>query len=248
MKVLIIEDEERAARHLERLLLSAGRDISIAACFETVRQSVEYLKTHPAIDLIFSDIQLADGLSFEIFDRISPHCPIIFTTAWDSYTLEAFNTNGIDYLLKPIEEKRLWQAIAKAEQLSVAPLLEKLSSLTILQAKKYKTRFLVKIGERIKPILVSEIQAFYSLEKATYLHTIGNRSYCIDYALDHLEEMLDPAFFFRISRKYIVSAGACINIVSWSNSRLKLKIEGINDQDIVVARERVQDFRAWLDT
>jgi DNA-binding LytR/AlgR family response regulator len=248
MKVLIIEDETRAANHLERLIKKIAPEMEVVAKLESVRDSVEYLSKGQEMELIFSDIQLADGLSFEIFTQVRIACPIIFTTAWDHYAIEAFKTNGIDYLLKPVEEERLVKAIGKARQFSPVPMLEKILAMAGSRPEKnYKSRFLVKVGEKIKTIPVEEITAFYSLEKATYLLTISNRSYCIDFALDQLETILNPETFFRISRKYMVSLQACSNITAWSNSRLKLRIDGIEDQEIIVARERVQDFRNWLD-
>jgi len=248
MKVIIIEDEQRAANHLVRLLGKVAPEMEVISNFETVRDAVAWLKGNPEIGLIFSDIQLADGISFEIFKQVKVSCPIIFTTAWNHYAIEAFNTNGIDYLLKPIEEIRLQKAIEKARQFSPMPMLEKILAMAgNSPAKNYKSRFLIKIGEKIKTIPVEEIQAFYSLEKASYLLTSSKRNYTIDFPLDHLETILDPEKFFRISRKYIVSLEACGNITAWSNSRLKLKIEGIDDQEIIVSRERVQEFRDWLD-
>ncbi|NTW23791.1 MAG: response regulator transcription factor [Lentimicrobium sp.] len=248
MRILIIEDEVRAANHLERLLKKIAPEMEVLARLESVRESVEFLNRVRDPDLIFSDIQLADGLSFEIYAKVKVSCPIIFTTAWDQYAIQAFNTNGIDYLLKPVEEDRLMKAIEKARQFSPMPMLEKILAMAgSLPAKSYKSRFLIKVGEKIKTIPIEEIVAFYSLEKATYLHTTGKRSYCIDFALDHLETIVNPDLFFRISRKYLVSLGACTNITAWSNSRLKLNIEGIEDQEIIVARERVQEFREWLD-
>jgi len=247
MKVLIIEDESRAANHLERLLKKLAPEMEVIARLESVRDSVEFLKREQEPGMIFSDIQLADGLSFEIYSSVKISCPIIFTTAWDHYAIEAFNTNGIDYLLKPIEEERLAKAIEKAKQFSPSLMLEKILAITDKPVHSFKSRFLVKIGEKIKIIPVEEINGFYSLEKATYMHTKGNRGYCIDFSLDQLETMVDPGKFFRINRKYMVSLDACSNITAWSNSRLKMLIEGIEDQEIIVARERVQEFRDWLD-
>jgi len=249
MNILILEDENRAANHLQRLIQGIEPDMKVVAVYETVRDSVEYLKSMPRIDLIFSDVQLADGLSFEIFKQLDVHCPIIFTTAYDTYAIEAFNTNGIDYLLKPIEEDRLKQAIFKARQLSSQIDLNKLLNLSNLAPqKRTKSRFMVKVGEKIRSIPVEDIKAFYSFEKATYLHTSSNRDYIIDYSLDELQLLLDEVLFFRINRKYIVSLEACSHIYAWSNSRLKLDIEGINDQKVVVAREKVQEFKQWLDS
>ena len=248
MKVIILEDESRAASHLERLLLKVAPEMKVIARLETIRQAVPFLAAHPEIDLVFSDVQLADGLSFEIFRQVDTRCPIIFTTAYDHYAIEAFKTNGIDYLLKPVEEGRLKQAIDKSRMFSPGMMFEKLLTLQHLTSDKtYKTRFLVKVGEKIKSIPVEDILAFYSLEKATYIHTLTHRDYCIDYSIDQLETMLNPGSCFRINRKYIVSIKACTQILTWSNSRLKLKIEGFDDEDIIVARERIQDFKAWLD-
>jgi len=246
MKVIILEDETRAANYLERLILKVAPEMKVVAKIETVRDAVPFLKTHDDIDLIFSDVQLADGLSFEIFGQVQVKCPIIFTTAYDHYAIEAFKTNGIDYLLKPVVEDRLKKAIEKVKQFSPSLALEKLISITSA-TKTYKSRFMVKVGDKIKSIPIDEILAFYSLEKATYLHTTSHRDYCIDYSVDQLESLLDPGVCFRINRKYIVSIHACTNILAWTNSRLRLKIEGITDDDVIVARERVQDFKEWLD-
>lgn len=248
MKVLIIEDEERAAGHLIRLLKKTAPDINVTASLESIRDAVTFLNQGHDLDLIFSDIQLADGISFEIFRQVKINCPIIFTTAYDHYAIEAFNTNGIDYLLKPVEESRLQQAIDKARRLSVIPSIEKiLAAAGTAVARQYKSRFMVRVGDKIKTIPTEEISAFYSLEKTTWLHTRNNRNYSVDYPLDQLEEMLNPSSFFRINRKYIISSESCGNITAWSNSRLKLRIDGIDDNEIIVARERVQEFKEWLD-
>jgi len=247
MKVIILEDENRAANHLERLLSKAAPDMMVVAKLESIRDGVKYLRSNPEPDLIFSDIQLADGLSFEIYNQVPVRCPIIFTTAYDHYAIEAFKTNGIDYLLKPIEEERLTQAIEKAKHFSPGLVLEKILSVTNqASAKSYKSRFMVKVGDKIKSIPVEEIMVFYS-QKASFILTADKHTYCIDYTLDQLEPMLDPETCFRINRKYIVSINACTNILAWSNSRLRLKIDGTDDPDIIVARERVQEFKSWLD-
>jgi DNA-binding LytR/AlgR family response regulator len=248
MKIIILEDEAHAANHLERLITKIAPDMKIVARLESVRDAVSFLNDHTDIDLIFSDIQLADGLSFELFRQVPVKCPIIFTTAYDHYAIEAFKTNGIDYLLKPIAEERLLQAIGKVKQFTPALALEKILALANSSTNRiYKSRFMVKVGDKIKSIPIDEILAFYSLEKSTFIHTTASRTYCIDYALDQLEALLDPNICFKINRRYIVSIKACTNILAWTNSRLRLKIEGIDDQDIIVARERVQDFKNWLD-
>jgi len=248
MNVIILEDEVRAANHLIRLLAKIAPEMKIAARLESVRDAVLFLRINTDIGLLFSDVQLADGLSFEIFQQVPVTCPIIFTTAYDQYAIEAFKTNGIDYLLKPIEEERLLKAIEKVRQFTPTLSVKEILALADSSSKRdYKSRFMVKVGDKIRSIPIEEILVFYSLEKATYILTTSNRNYCIDYALDQLEPLLDPKTCFRINRKNIVSIQACTNMLAWSNSRLRLKIEGMNDQDIIVARERVQEFKTWLD-
>ncbi len=249
MNVLIIEDESRAANRLEKMIRKVSPEMNIVAKIESVREAVSFLSASSKLSLIFADIQLADGLSFEIFEQIKIDCPIIFTTAYDQYAIEAFKTNGIDYLLKPIEEERLSQAIEKHKKLSGPELdIEAILALTNKASKNtYKSRFMIKVGDKIKSIATSEIKAFYSLEKATYLLTNTNRSYVVDHSLDQLEMTVDPEQFFKINRKYILSISVCTDIIAWTNSRLKLIIEGLDDQDIIVARDRVQDFKLWLD-
>jgi len=248
MRIIIFEDETRAASYLERLLTKVAPNMVVIARLESVREGVKYLQNKPEPELIFSDIQLADGLSFEIYNQVQVRCPIIFTTAYDHYAIEAFKTNGIDYLLKPIEEERLIQAIEKAKHFSPGLLFEKILAINNPDTGKlFKSRFMVKIGDKIKSVPIEDILVFFSQEKASYIRTSDAHTYCIDYALDQLEPLLDPEKYFRINRKYIVSINACSNILAWTNSRLRLKIEGIDDSDIIVARERVQEFKNWLD-
>lgn len=252
MKVLIIEDESRAANRLAKLLEKIAPEAELVNILESVRDSVKYLKylkSNASPDLIFSDIQLADGLSFEIFKQVEVQCPIIFTTAFDQYAIEAFNTNGIDYLLKPIEEDRLEQALKKLESLSAKPDMQAIIRMmagNLPSAKKYKYRFMVKIGEQIKTINTSDIKVFYSFDSASFILTQDKRNYIIDFTMDQLEDMLNPGEFFRVNRKFIVSLAACGQIYAWSNSRLKIEIEGL-DEEVVVARERVLKFKTWLD-
>lgn len=249
MKVIILEDENRAVNHLKRMIERVAPEMEISAVFETVREAVVYLNQENSVELIFSDVQLADGISFDIFSKVTIDCPIIFTTAYDTYAIEAFNANGIDYLLKPIEEERLGKAIKKARQFYSRGKLENLVSLSSEPGTRpTKSRFMVRVGEKIRTIMVEDILAFYSFEKTTYLHTSAHRNYNIDYSLEELESMLDVKRFFKINRKYIVSIEACSQIIAWSNNRLKIDIEGIDDHKIVVARERARDFKIWLDS
>jgi len=249
MKVIILEDENRAVNHLKRMIERVAPEMEVKAVFETVREAVIYLNQENSVELIFSDVQLADGISFDIFSKVTINCPIIFTTAYDTYAIEAFNANGIDYLLKPIEEERLGKAIKKARQFTSKGKLESLASLSSEPGSRpAKSRFMVRVGEKIRTIMVEDILAFYSFEKTTYLYTNTHRNYNIDYSLEELESMLDVNRFFKINRKYIVSIEACSQIIAWSNNRLKIDIEGIDDPKIVVARERARDFKIWLDS
>jgi len=205
-------------------------------------------------DLLFLDIQLGDGLSFEIFDQVAVNCPVVFTTAYDTYAIEAFSLNSIAYLLKPIKSEELKKAIEKfkaspyfagssaAIQQQIA--LEKAQQLL---TKEFKKRFLVKSGFHIRSIPVEEMLYFYSLEKATYANIIGGKTLLLDHSLEQLESLLDPSRFFRVNRKYIVSIDAIADIITYSNYRLKLVLKNCTDEDILVSREKMQDFKKWLD-
>ena len=250
MNVLIIEDEERAANRLEQLLIGCEQNINVIAKIESIENAVNYLSKNNNIELIFSDIQLEDGLSFEIFEQAQVKCPIIFTTAFDQYAILAFQTNGVDYLLKPVDEKRLQQSLDKVKNLSSNVSIDNILALAnsaISQPRKFKTRFMIKVGERIKSIGVDEVSLFFSQDNATFILTTDKRKYVVDFSLDHIEELIDPELFYRVSRKYIVSINACNDIIAWSNSRLKIQVDQFEDDMIVVARDRVGDFKKWLD-
>lgn len=252
MKLLIIEDESRAANRIERLLLDINPAATVVGKLESISEALAFLKENTP-DLIISDIQLADGLSFEIYSQIEVKCPIIFTTAYDQYAIQAFETNGIDYLLKPIEKERLEKALAKTNLLRApislsADLVNLLkTSLQKDESKTYKSRFMIKVGDKIKAIPTEDIKAFYSLEKGTYLLTKQNRNYVVEHSLEQLMELLNPEDFFRINRKFIVHIDAPETIIAHTNSRLKLVVNGYEGESIIVAREKVQSFKAWLD-
>ena len=246
MNILIVEDEQRAANRIERLLNDIDPNHRILAKLESVKEGIDWLKSNQA-DLIISDIQLADGMSFEIYETIHPNCPIIFTTAYDHYAIEAFETNGIDYLLKPVEQERLEKALNKLAAFQPKLDIGQLINLSQQTRKEYKTRFMVKVGDKIKSIPVQEITAFYSMDKGTFLHTNSHRNYVLDFTMDAVQEMMDPTIFFRISRKYLVRIDAITEVIAHSNSRLKIKINGFDGGDMIVARERVKDFKQWLD-
>jgi DNA-binding LytR/AlgR family response regulator len=251
MKILIIEDENLAKKRLKRLLLEINSTFNIVNTLESVEDSIEFLNKNK-VDLIFSDIQLADGLSFEIFEQVEVNCPIIFTTAFNQYAIEAFNTNGIDYLLKPIEEDRLQQALNKYKSLNLQIDIKQLMTSISHSSKSFKKRFMIKVGDKIKSIPTNEINAFYSLQKGTYLLTNNGRNYVVDYTLGQVSDLLNPTQFFKINRKCIVSINAVNDIIAHTNSRLKLNVEHLTNQntgfeDVIVAREKVSDFKKWLD-
>ncbi len=252
MNVLIIEDEPQAAQRLETLVRRLMPGVVVLDKIDTVTKSVEWIKGHPPADLILMDIQLADGISFQIFEQCDVKSPVIFTTAYDAYALKAFKVNSIDYILKPVDEEELKIALKKYHGLVSAGnpsnvTLESLGRALQLLTRKYKTRFVIKVGEHLKSVEVTDILFFQSLEKTTFCYTKDGRRNILDFTLDDLQEILDPDQFFRINRKYIVSTTSIQDIISYTNSRLKLNLKNSEDNDIVVARERVQEFRDWLD-
>jgi DNA-binding LytR/AlgR family response regulator len=251
MKVLIVEDEALAATRLEKLVLELEPTAKVLARLDSVNQTVNWLKSNPLPDLILLDIQLADGISFQIFDEVKVLCPIIFTTAYNEYALKAFKVNSIDYILKPIDKDELKVALEKFKRLTKpvpqSNLMESIANAMELLTKKYKTRFVVKVGEHLRSIETSEILFFYSQDKTTFAQTAEGRKHILDYSMEQAEEMMDPSQFFRISRKYMVAANAIQDMISYTNSRLRLVLKTSDDKEIIVARERVQEFKSWLD-
>lgn len=246
MKSIIIEDEKPSARRLKRMLEKQG--VEVSSMLYSVKESVQWFKENPHPDLIFLDIQLEDGLSFEIFEKINIQSAIIFTTAYDEYALKAFKLNSIDYLLKPIDEEELVSAIEKfkTRNSSTSFDLEGLRQLLSEQKNKYKTRFSIKVGQHLKFFEIDEITCFYSENKGIYLHTTAGRGYLMDTTLENLEKEVSPEKFFRINRKFIINLSAIQDIVHYSNSRLKIRLKDIADENIIVSRERVRDFKEWI--
>lgn len=253
LKVLIIEDEKPAAEWLGQLVQKLNRAFTVSAVIDSVSGAVEWFRQNPAPDLVFMDIQLADGLSFDIFDQVKVPCSVIFTTAYQEYAIKAFKVNSIDYLLKPIAFGELEAAIQKFEgqhssKQDIPELTtEILGKVKEMLRKPYKSRFVIKVGEHLKSIPVEEILFFYSLEKATYLCTSDYKTYLVDYSLDRILEMVDDQRFFRINRKYILSSPSIADIVFYSNSRLKIKLRKPDEEPIIVSRDKVPAFKEWLD-
>ncbi len=251
MITIIIEDEKPAARLLQRKLEKL--DVQVGVMLHSVEDALNWFSknTHP--DLIFLDIQLSDGLSFEIFEKIDIKSAVIFTTAYDEYALRAFKLNSIDYLLKPIDEDDLEIAVSKYK--SRLPKKESLHvdfeeikrMLSNPFEKSHKKRFTVKIGQHLKVIATDEIECFFSENKGTYIHTFDNRNYLIETTLELLEQELDPKDFYRISRKFIIPLKAIKEIVVYSNSRLKLILPSYKEDEVIVSREKVSDFKNWID-
>jgi DNA-binding LytR/AlgR family response regulator len=254
MVTLIIEDEKPAARLLQRKLEKL--DVKVETMLHSVEESIEWFENNSHPDLIFLDIQLSDGLSFEIFEKIDIKSAIIFTTAYDEYALKAFKLNSIDYLLKPIDEDDLETAVSKYKsripqstggtsnlQLDFEQIRQMLSNPF---EKTYKKRFTVKIGQHLKVITTEEIECFFSENKGTYIHTYENRDYLIDSTLEILEQELDKKDFFRVSRKFIVPLKAIKEIQVYTNSRLKVILPSYKEDEVIVSREKVQDFKSWL--
>ncbi len=251
MNVLIIEDEKPAARRLNRMLAELG--IEVQQMLHSVEESLNWLQNNEHPDLIFLDIQLSDGLSFEIFEEIEVNSAIIFTTAYDEYALKAFKLNSIDYLLKPLDSDELEAAINQFKQKQptqsdVQVNLDDIRKLLINPVdRKFKKRLSIKVGQHIKIIHIDEIECFYSENKSTYIHTKENRNHLLDNSLENWQEQLDPEHFFRVNRTFIVHINAIKDIVAYSNSRLKLILNSYNEQEIIVSRERVKDFKHWID-
>jgi two-component system response regulator LytT len=254
MTTIIIEDEKPAARLLQRKLEKLN--IQVGVMLHSVEEALDWFSKNEHPDLIFLDIQLSDGLSFEIFEKVEIKSAVIFTTAYDEYALRAFKLNSIDYLLKPIDEDDLEIAVAKFKSLlpkqetqprSLGIDFEQIKKMLANPFEKnYKKRFTVKIGQHLKVISIDEIECFFSENKGTYLHTFDNRNYLIECTLELLEQELDPADFFRISRKFIIPLKAIKEIVVYSNSRLKVILPSFKEEDVIVSREKVSDFKTWI--
>lgn len=250
MNVVIIEDEKPAARRLSRML--AVLNISVHTMLHSVEEAIHWFQENEHPELIFLDIQLSDGLSFEIFEEVTVKSAIIFTTAYDAYALKAFKLNSIDYLLKPIDEDELVTAVNKykSQQPAVANLQVDINEIRKLLLNPldsaFKKRFTIKIGQHLKIIPVDDIECFFSEHKATYIATNSKRNYLIDHSLDYWEAQLNPAQFYRVNRTFIVHLNAIKDMVSYTNSRLKLILHSFDAEEIIVSRERVKAFKEWL--
>ncbi|WP_421879601.1 LytR/AlgR family response regulator transcription factor [Marinoscillum sp.] len=245
MRYLILEDEKIASNRLKEMIANLRPDYKCVLTLDSVESAVISL---PALklDLVFMDIQLADGNSFDIFDQIKFDVPIIYTTAYDEYALKAFKSNSVDYLLKPIDPVELARAIDKFEKHSVK---DDKDVTELMQALKPngKERFVVKVGDHLKSVITKDIQLIYSQDKGTYLFTREGKRFLVDYTMDKVEEMVSGQDFFRISRKFLIHIDYIKDIIAYTNSRLEIRVDHFDDEQVIVARERVTDFKEWLD-
>lgn len=243
MRVVIIEDEKPSARLLKRK--TEALNVSVVAILGSVEEAVEWFGTNEHPEIILADIQLSDGLSFEIFERVPIKSAVIFTTAYDEYALKAFKLNSIDYLLKPIDGKELKAALEKYTGMHRKSVLD-VEALKKLYGKDYKKRFTVKAGNYIKIIDAADIECFYSAYKGTYLVQKEGRAFPLEESLDTIEREGNPEEFFRVNRQYIVALKAIREISVYSNSRLRVFLNNYNENEIIVSRERVQAFKQWI--
>jgi len=253
LHVLIVEDETPAAEKLERYLKKYSASITIEGIVGSVKEAVEWLHENQSkIDLIFMDIQLKDGVSFQIFKQIKIQKPVIFITAYNEFALDAFKVNGIDYLLKPVTFIDLSNSLKNLESLSAQlrwndTKAAKVSSYNTTPARVYKSRFMVKLGDHIRSITTDQISFFFADGRDVYLVTDQTRKFIIDYTLENVEEILDPKHFFRVNRSYILHINAIQDVVVYSSSRLKIT-PGIKwEGEIIVSREKVNEFKEWFD-
>ncbi|MBK7689900.1 MAG: response regulator transcription factor [Bacteroidetes bacterium] len=250
MNVIIIEDEKLSAEHLATMIHRVDASIEVVHYFDSVKSAVKGLANGVSADLLFVDIHLADGLSFEIFSKVEVETPIIFTTAYDQYAIKAFKWNSIDYLLKPIGIEELRTAIEKYHRYSGRPQTTVLDNLSLAYqqlSKSYKSRFLVKSGQTIDSIKVEDILHFQTQDSVTFLVIANGKRYPIDYTLEQLEALVSPADFFRINRKILVRISSIEKVSTHFNNRLHITAKYVEGEMAIVSRERVQGFKLWLD-
>lgn len=249
MKVLLIEDEVLAQQQIIHYISEISPESVIVGTIAGVEEGLEWFKSHPMPDMIISDIKLNDGLCFGIFKQVDIKVPIIFTTAFDQYAIQAFELNSIGYLLKPVNKQKLADCIQKIQYTpSLSSLdLSKLAQMIAAQEQDFKSRFLVKVGQKIKAVSVDKIAYFYSSDKMTYLLTRSNEKFPLDQSLEEIQTLLNPKNFFRINRKFIVHFEGIKEVHPYFKGRLKVELLPENDDDIVISSDRTPAFKAWLD-
>lgn len=252
MNVIVIEDEEAAAQRLQKILMEVDASINVLATLESIERSLKWLSSNPAPQLIFADIQLADGPSFEIFRRTDVPAPVIFITAYDTYALQAFKCNGIEYLLKPVKKADVDQALKKfrllqREDVTTAKIdYQEILNAIVNKKPTYQKRIVVRIGQTIRTVEIADAAYFYTEEKIAFVCTKDGKRLPLDYTLDELEHILDSAEFFRINRQFIIYIKAIDNMFSYSKSRIKVVLKPATDSETIVSSERSADFKEWL--
>ena len=256
MKVLIIEDEELTARKLNRMLLEVEPETKVVGLTASIESSVAWLKANPCPDLILMDIELSDGQSFNIFQRVSFKCPVIFTTAYDEYAIRAFKVHSIDYLLKPIKEDDLRNALAKFQNMkqlyegegdSLQNTISKLlGHLAPPPSTPYRDRFMIKQGQRLLYVGIEEVAYFFSRHKVSFIKTYEGHEWMVDYNLDEINKMLDPRRFFRLNRQVIAALPAVEKVHLYFNHKLKIHLQPSFSEEVLVSREKAKEFKTWF--
>jgi DNA-binding LytR/AlgR family response regulator len=256
MNVLIIEDESATARRLQKLLSEIDPGIKVLAIHESISQTVKWLEANGEPDLMFMDVNLSDGLSFGVFEETEVNCPVIFTTAYDQYAIQAFKVNSIDYLLKPVNKDDLAESLRKyhklqrpgsEDKIDIAKLdIAKLALALGIQKPDHIKRLVVRYGEVIKAIEVKDVAYFYSEDKIVFMTLKDGKTYPVDFTLDHLEARLDPELFFRINRKFVISYHAIEKMISYSKSRINITLNPPCSLESISSTERSGEFKEWL--
>ncbi|HZV71068.1 MAG TPA: LytTR family DNA-binding domain-containing protein [Saprospiraceae bacterium] len=256
MQILIVEDEDLAVKKLQKTLHAIDPDLEVAGTADSIAMAVEWLQSNPTPDLILMDIELADGQSFEIFNRIEVKSPVIFTTSYDEFALKAFKVNSVDYLLKPVQKDELESALAKFRNMKQVYAADKKEDTQFnalvkelqqtLQHKEYRQRFLVKHLQKMVSIEVDRIAYFFSDDRLSFFKTTDDKKYVVDYTIDEIENMLDPNHFFRINRAFLVSVKSIDQIHDYFGNRLKLNLKPNIDKEALVSREKVTPFKEWM--
>lgn len=257
MKILIVEDEDLAVKKLKKTLQTVDETATVVGEADSIKSTVSWLENNPSPDLILMDIELADGQSFEIFNRVQVKSPVIFITSYDEYALKAFKVNSVDYLLKPVQKEDLHAALDKYREMKkIYTADQETSSISLdalvkelqqkLHTKEFRKRFLVKHGQKLVSVDVDEIAYFFSDGRLNFFKTNDNRKFVVDYTMDELNEMLDPDKYFRISRSFFISVNSVSQIHDYFGNRLILQLKPETDKEAIVSREKVTDFKNWL--
>lgn len=248
MNIVIIEDEQLAAEKLERYLLKYNDQIKILIVLTSIYEAVHWFQNNSNYDVVFMDIQLTDGLSFEVFNQTKINKPVIFATAFDEYAIDAFKVNSIDYVLKPITFTDISQAMNKLKSMPTIFSAEKVSNIDkIVKTKKEKDRFLVRLGNHIHSIKTAEIALFFAEGRTVYLVTKEHKKFIIDFKLEEIEQMIKSSLFFRVNRSFIININEIKDVIVYANSRLKITPKVKLEKEIIVSREKVNTFKTWLE-